>query len=250
MENIWRFITILLLSGCCASAQSFEVASIRLHNGRVQSVSSRFVGDRFIGEALSADNLISFAYDLKSYQVFGAPRWADSKNLDCDRYDVNGKAEGGVTLNRDQARVMLQNLLADRFQLKFHREMREMPIYALVVARSGHKLKESSPDAQSMGRMRSAGKGAELSVTKGTMAQLALQFSGGNGVDRPVIDRTELSGNYDYTLTWAPGLAPGADTDAVDVYTAFQEQLGLRLEPSRAAIEVLVIDHLEKPSEN
>src|SRR5207247_804981 len=156
--------------------QSFEVASIRLHAGRIQSVSARVAGDRFIGEALSADNVITFAYDLKSYQVAGAPNWADSNNQGCDRYDIIGKGEGGGTLSRDQARLMLQALLADRFHLRFHREMREMPVYAIVVAKNGAKLKESAPDSQTMMRMRSGSKGgAELAVTRGSIAQLALQ---------------------------------------------------------------------------
>lgn len=84
---------------------------------------------------------------------------------------------------------MLQRLLADRFKLQFYREMGEMPVYALVVAKNGPKLKESAPDAQTIARMTFAGKGAELSVIKGSMAQLALQFSKINGVDRPVVDQ-------------------------------------------------------------
>src|SRR5215470_4676270 len=97
-----RIIAVILVTACCLPAQSFEVASVRLHKDRVQSVSARVAGDRFIGEALSADNIITFAYDLKSYQVSGAPNWADSNNQGCDRYDVSGKAEGDGTLSRDQ----------------------------------------------------------------------------------------------------------------------------------------------------
>jgi bla regulator protein BlaR1 len=246
-----RMIPALLLFACCGWAQSFEVASIRLHTGRVQRIAALVSGQRFTAEAMSLDNLITYAYDLKRYQVFGVPGWADSTNLDCDRYDINAKADGDGTLSQEQAKNMLRTLLSERFHVKFHRDMKEMPVYALVVAKDGHKLKDAAPDARTMMRMSSASKGVEMTVTAGPIAQLVNQFSNANGVDRPVLDRTGLAGSYDYKLTWGPSLgATGNDSDAVSIFTALQEQLGLKLEPQRAPIETLVIDNAEKPTEN
>jgi uncharacterized protein (TIGR03435 family) len=232
-------------------AQSFEVASIRLHTMRVQSVGSRISGPRLTVEAMSLDNLITYGYDLKNYQVSGAPSWADSNRIDCDRYDIAAKAEGDGTLRQDQAKAMVQALLADRFHLQFHKEMKEMPVYALVLAKNGPKLKESPQDAQILIRMGSGVSGTELTVTRGSMPQLVAQLSNNNGIDRPVLDKTQLTGNYDYKLTWTPELgAPRNDSVTLSIFTALQEQLGLRLDPQKAPIEILVIDHVEKPSEN
>ena len=246
-----RIVFALLVFTNCAFGQSFEVASIRLHKDRVQVVGTSVSGQRLNAEAISLDNLITYAYDLKSYQVLGVPGWADSKHLDCDRYDLTAKAAADGPLTQKQAKAMLQALLAERFHLRFHREMREMPVYALVVAKGGPKLKEAAPDAQPMFRMRGGTNGAEIEVTGGSMAQLVNQFSNINGVDRPVLDKTGLTGKYDFKLTWAAGLNTSRDDAAApSAYTALQDQLGLRLEPQRAPIEVLVVDNAEKPSEN
>jgi uncharacterized protein (TIGR03435 family) len=246
-----RIVSALLVFTSFAFGQSFEVASIRLHKDRVQTVGVSVSGQRLNAEAMSLDNLITYAYDLKSYQVSGVPGWADSKNLDCDRYDLSAKAEADGPLTQKQAKAMLQALLAERFHLRFHREMRDMPVYALVVAKGGPKLKEAVPDAQPMLRMSGGTKGAEMEVTGGSMAQLVNQFSNINGVDRPVLDKTGLTGKYDFKLTWAAGLnTPRDDSEAPSAYTALQDQLGLRLEPQRAPIEVLIVDNAEKPSEN
>jgi uncharacterized protein (TIGR03435 family) len=232
---------VVLTSG--AWGQSFDVASIRLHKTPVQRIGSFLSGSTFTVEAMSLDNLITDAYDLQDYQVSGAPVWAVSSQTS-DRYDIAAKAEGDGVLSREQSKKMLQALLADRFQLKFHYETKEMPVFNLVVTKNGPKLKESPPDAQSLMTMGGA-KGIEIRVTKGDMAQLARQFSNHNRVNRIVLDKTQLTGEYDYTLTLSPD-----DNDSESVSIAMQEQLGLKLEPARAPIEVLVIDHAEKPSDN
>jgi uncharacterized protein (TIGR03435 family) len=137
---------------------------------------------------------------------------------------------------------MLQNLLADRFQLKLHRESKDAPIYALVVAKNGPKLKESAPGAQgSIGMSQ-----GNLSARGVPVAALADQLSGPVfQLGRPVIDRTGISGIYDFTLDWA------SDDSAPSVFTALQEQLGLKLEAQKGSVEVLVVDSMErKPSAN
>jgi uncharacterized protein (TIGR03435 family) len=241
-----RTISALSLAVCLSpgvTAQSFEVASIRLHVEPVRTVGISFSGPRAIVSAMSLANLIEYAYDLKSYQISGGPAWAASA-----RWDIAAKAEGDGILVREQARRMIQALLADRCQVKFHRERRELPAYLLVVAgKSAPKLKESAPDAVSLLRM-DGNRSARITVTKGNMEQLVGELSG--NLDRPVLDQTGLAGNYDYTLEWAPDYAAAEDTNAPSIFTALQEQLGLKLEPRKASIDVLVIDHAAKPSEN
>jgi uncharacterized protein (TIGR03435 family) len=236
-----RFLSALIVLSSCAWSQSFEVASIRLHKEPVMRVGTGVSGPRFTAEAMSLENLITYAYDLKDYQVSGVPAWG-AATTNADRYDISAKADGEGTLSRDQARVLLRSLLADRFQLKFHQGTKELPVYLLVVAKGGSKLKESPPDAQTMMRMGGA-KGIEITATKENIAMLVNQISNHNGVDRPVLDRTQLTSNYDFTLSWTEN-----DTDAVSI--ALEEQLGLKLEPAKAPIEILVIDHAEKPSDN
>jgi uncharacterized protein (TIGR03435 family) len=142
-------------------------------------------------------------------------------------------------------------LLAERFHLQFHREMKDTPVYVLVVAKGGHKLKEHTSDEQGGLGMRGGSKGIELTSTGSSISLLVSQISNHNGVDRIVVDRTGLTGNYDYKLTWGAGLAAAPnDSDAVTIFTALQEQLGLRLEPQSAPIELLVVDHIERPSDN
>jgi uncharacterized protein (TIGR03435 family) len=241
-----RFVLAALVLTACVSAQSFEVASIRPHAQNIAAgVGLRVSGSTLTSENMSLSNLITYAYDIKDYQVLGLPSWAES-----DRYDISAKAEGAGELTRDLARPMTQALLADRFQLKVRRGTKEMPVYALVLAKNGPKFKESAPDAQSLLTLGSRGKGAVMTVTKGSMAQLANQFSKRNGVDRPVLDKTGLTGSYDYKLEWGDNAAANADADVLSIFTAIQEQIGLKLEKTTSAIEVLIVDYAAKPSEN
>jgi uncharacterized protein (TIGR03435 family) len=158
-------------------------------------------------------------------------------------------------LTRDQARVILQAVLADRFRLKVHRETKDLPVYALAVGKKGPTMKESAPDVKFAAGFEML-PFARMTNRKTTMIQLAGFLSVYAG--RPVVDRTGLTGSYDFTLEWnlddvqqrEPGVPGGANPARPSLFTAVQEQLGLKLEPSRAPIEVLVIDHAEKPSEN
>ncbi len=246
-----RILWILAAAGCCASGQSFEVASIHTRtdgSGEVWTIKPfrfDFSGSRLTIQNFRLSDLITYAYDIKDYQLLGEPHWAD-----IDRYDISAKAEGVAVLTRELARPMMQALLADRFQLEVHHGTKEMPVYALVVGKNGPKFKESAPDAQSLLTLGSRGKGLVMTVTKGSMAQLANQFSNRNGVDRPVLDKTGLTGGYDYKLEWGDYGAANADADAVSIFTAIQEQLGLKLEKTTAPIEVLIVDSAAKPSEN
>lgn len=234
-----------LVLGCAlptlGRAQSFEVASIRPHDGPVQMVGLTTSGARVTITAFSVNALVEFAYNLKMYQVVGGPGW------DAERYGIAAKAPGDAAVTRDQVRPMIQALLAERFHATVHRETREMPVYALMPASKAPKLKESAPDASPMLRMSSPRGVIQITTTKGSMGQLVDQLSGNIG--RPVLDRTGLTGTYDYTLEWAGEYAP-ANSDAPSIFSAVEEQLGLKLESAKAPIEVMVVDQVEKPSPN
>jgi uncharacterized protein (TIGR03435 family) len=246
-------LAIFIAVTCCdlAAGQTFEVASIRTRadgtgdTWTLKPFRFDFSGPKVVIENFRLSDLITYAYDVKDYELIGEPRWAD-----IDRYNVSANAADGVSLTRDTARPMMRALLADRFKLKVHTESKEMPVYALVVVKGGPKFKESLPGTQRLLNLQSRGKTAMMTVTSGDMAQLAGQFSKRNKVDRPVIDNTGLTGTYDYQLEWGDDTAADADKGVVSIYTALQEQLGLKLEPTRAAVRVLIVDHAEKPSEN
>jgi uncharacterized protein (TIGR03435 family) len=144
---------------------------------------------------------------------------------------------------------MLRSLLEDRFRLKVHREIREQPVYSLGVAKEGPKLKTSSADEQPGMALGSKGQTIEMRFSKWTMARLARQISVNEG--RKVLDKTELSGEYDFTLSYVDDRrAVGGQQDGPSLFTALQEQLGLKLESQKGPVEVLVIEHADKPSEN
>jgi uncharacterized protein (TIGR03435 family) len=233
-----------MLWGAVSAQPQFEVASIKAHDGPVTISGTSFSGSRVTEAAVTLIDLVTDAYGLRYDQVAAGPTWAKS-----DRFDIAAKAPGDGPVNLELMRPMLQSLLADRFQMKVHREMREVPVYELVVGKNGPKLKESAPDTKSNYRVRSSGTGMHMVVNKGAMDQLARQLS--NTAGRPVINKTALNGTYDYTLDWMPAdSAPSPDSNVVSIFTAVQEQLGLKLEPAKGPVDTLVIDRAEKPSEN
>ena len=200
----------------------------------------------------SLKNLVRVAYDVMSAHQLEAPAWMDSVT-----FDVVVNVPPGAT--RAQANVMLQNLLADRFQLKVHRSTRDLPVYALVIARNGQKLKVAA-DAPNAPRPRGtlwSGGRKKYEFNSWTMARFANTLE--SDVDRPVIDMTGLPGSYDLRLEFAEtrstlpaALGPGSpDPQAPELFTALTEQLGLRLESRRGPVEVLVVDSaLRQPTDN
>ncbi|HEY4362687.1 MAG TPA: TIGR03435 family protein [Bryobacteraceae bacterium] len=227
------------------TAPSFDVASIKLHPEPItMSIDPSVRGRTVSGMASTLLDLITNAYGVKYDQISGGPAWIKS-----DHYDVTAKSEGEGTLAREQAQQMMQTLLADRFQLKIHRETRTVPVYALVMSKNGAKLKPSSAGAPGNNFVRAGAAGLHMEATQGTMERLAAQLSGSAG--RPVIDKTGLTGFYAYTLDWlSPNQTATSTSDIPDVFTAVQEQLGLKLEPTTGPREILIIDRAEKPSGN
>jgi uncharacterized protein (TIGR03435 family) len=199
-------------------------------------------------ECLSVLSLVKFAFEIvEDSRILDAPSWLKENFYNIDAKVSGEDAAAEAQVSGEQRLLMLQVLLADRFMLKSHRETRELPIYALVVAKGGSKMKKTSPDEVARARIRMPGKG-ELDAVAISVDFLPQYLRG--ELDRPVVDKTGLTGKYDFTLRFAPGLSAEPDSDAVSIFTAVQEQVGLRLEPSKAPLSVLVIDHVEKPSAN
>ena len=200
--------------------------------------------------------VIQFAYNVPRHQISGGPSWVES-----ERFDIVGKPDIEGSPNMSQVKEMLQKLLADRFQLSLHHEKKELSVYALTVAKGGPKLTEDTDNPNGLPTFRGRGGPEGRNVQNSTMAEFASDLRGSLG-DRPVVDQTGLgSKRYDFILKWTPdapamngatGAPPVADNpDAPpDIFAAIQQQLGLKLESTKGPVEILIIDHVERPSEN
>ena len=200
-------------------------------------------------------DLIGFAYNVHPKQITGAPAWSES-----DKFDINGQPDLEGAPNTEQLRGMMQKLLAERFKLSFHRDQRELAVYAIVVAPGGPKLTKSGGDPNGLPGLFFRGLGM-LPVTNATITDLARTLQGAV-LDRPVVDRSGITGRWDFTLNWTPDEGqfaqlgvrvppPSGDANAPPgLFTAMQEQIGLKLDSTKAQVDVLVVDAVEKPSEN
>jgi uncharacterized protein (TIGR03435 family) len=236
---------------------TFEVATIKPSQpGRPGKGIRVQPGRHFSTLNTSLGDLISFSYGVHAKQITGGPDW-----LETEKYDLAAQPDGEGEPNDKQWKTMLQKLLADRFKLSFHRDKKELTVYAIVVGKNGSKLTKSEGDPNGLPGLGFRGLGA-LIARNATMTDFAGLMQS-TVLDRPVVNQTELPGRYDFTLNWTPdenqfgGLGmrppPAADNAAApnpDLFTAIQEQLGLRLKPSKEPVDVLVLDHVEKPSEN
>ena len=235
----------------------FEVASIK-PTGAIQPRPPGFnvTATELRSPNISLAGLITFAFELHLTQVSKLPGWAETEG-----YQIAARLPQGGDASDDQLRTMLKNLLQSRFDLSCHTEKREMSVYAISIGKKGPTGIKMVKNTTSGLRMGSQGLG-RVSFQGATMGALATQLQL-RVLDRPVIDRTGLEGRYDFTLDWRPDefqfpFAPAArraeaaaSADALpDLFTAFQEQLGLKLEATKAPVTVLVIDKVSKPSEN
>jgi uncharacterized protein (TIGR03435 family) len=230
-----------------SSRPAFEVALIKPANSGRPGMSIETQPDRFKAINAPVSFLIQYAYGIKDFQLSGGPGWMGS-----DKFDIDAKGEA-QTGDREFP-PMMRTLLADRFQLKFHQETKTLPVFDLVVAKDGPKFSHSPETAQGGTRRNSKG---ELTMSKATMASLASTLS--NILGKKVIDKSGLTGEYEMKLKWtaddfqAPPLRPNGpppDPSNPSIFTALQEQLGLKLESAKGPVEVFVIDSVSKPSEN
>jgi uncharacterized protein (TIGR03435 family) len=263
-----------------AASPSFEVASIKPNHSAELRISIGFQPGRFVANGISVKQLIALAYDVRDLQVSGGPSWVDSERYNIEAKEPDSFVQELPKLPPDQRgeqrRLLVQSLLADRFKLKLRRESKELPVYALVVAKNGPKLQEAKPgDTYPKGMKGPDGIGHAGLMRMGpgeltgqglpveSFARLLSQALG-----RSVVDQTGLKGIYDFTLKWTPepgeGMmlrapgggnpgpesAPPPESSGPSIFTAIQEQLGLKLESRKGPVDNLVIDHVEKPSEN
>ena len=259
-----------------APAYEFEAASIKPTMRRGGSFAPGFTTDGYRASYVTLQTMIVQAYGVRPYQISGGPSWLMS-----DFYDVEAKMEPSVadalkTFGPDQLKLarqqMLRALLADRFALKVRSETKEGPVYFLVIGKNGSKMHDAKPGAalQLLGPdgggitgvivLGGRGSGVNAVATSVNIAYLARYLS--QQLRRPVLDKTGLTGIYDFTLDFVAdlGQAPSpssaddnmlpADPSGASIFTAVQQQLGLKLEPGRGPVETLVIDHVERPSEN
>jgi uncharacterized protein (TIGR03435 family) len=255
-----RQLLMVAAGSFALKGQEFEAASIKpsapAPMGTTRIGIQMLPGGRISMTGVTVKILIQRAYGVRDFQIVGGPGWLGS-----ERYDITAKPEGAAT--SDQVKLMTQALLADRFQLKFHRETKELPTYALVVGKSGPKFHESEVVAGS-----DKPKGTRISMERGQVTLLEAPVSAlanqlGQILGRSVIDKTEMTGNYDFKLEWTPdegerrmvsasggdGPAP-SDAAGPSIFTAVQDQLGLKLESTKGPVEILVIERAEKASEN
>jgi uncharacterized protein (TIGR03435 family) len=247
-----RTLLILGLVFCCHAQEEFEVASIKPNTSMGNNISI----NRSPGGGLRATNvplrmLITFAYDIRDHQLVGGPGWINDY-----RYDIVAKPPGGAEAVAEPKgfsmqefeliRKRTQALLADRFKLAFHTETREMPVYALVVGKNGAHLEPSKSENMSI-----QGSTGVLRCKKISMKEFADRALG-NRMGRTVLDKTGLTGEYDFEIKYAEdrGAAATADVSGPDFLTALQEQLGLKLEPQKGPVPVIVVDRVEKATEN
>jgi uncharacterized protein (TIGR03435 family) len=248
----------------------FEVASIKPSSPDTPGSSIQFMpggGLKMIGVPLR--NMITFAYDVRDFQISGGPGWIGTERFDVMARPDHAATEGLEDLSkmtdaqrktmREQMGERLRALLADRFQLTVHTETKEQPIYALVVSKNGSKLQENKEPGPRQGMNTNRGRMQAFAAPIEMLAQVLSNIMG-----RPVLDKTSLAAKYDFVLEWTPELgadaraqgfgdgitspvpAPGGPT----IFTALQEQLGLRLESQKGPVQMIVIDRAEKPSEN
>lgn len=249
----------LLMPAVRAQRPTFEVASIKRNTsvGQLSSINGQ-PGGRLTVTNHTLRHIVQNINRLQSYQIAGGPDWVDA-----DRWNIVAKAEGNPSF--DQMMAMMQTLLADRFKLVTHREARELPIYALVLARAdgrfGPQIRESNstectpgaeaararatappPPPGSRPRCGTRFNTGVIMTSSVTMADVARTLS--LAAERQVVDRTGLTAKYDLDLTWKD------DAEGPSFFTAIQEQLGLKLDAQRGPVEVLVIDSAQRPTED
>jgi len=224
------------------SPPAFDVASVKLVVGPFPSGGGPWTLNhgRFKADIAWVRAVIAVAYGIPAVQVHGGPAWLDS-----ERYDFAAKTDN-ADAGPDQIRTMMQTLLADRFKLVVHRETQEIVVYTLVVGKNGSKMQEAKEGRKNY--INWTGRG-QVVFTECNMLGLinVLSFTVGS----PVLDKTGLTGLYSFKLEYSDPRFPSQGNDsAPDIFTAVQEQLGLKLEAKKGPAEILVIDHIERATEN
>jgi uncharacterized protein (TIGR03435 family) len=236
---------------------TFEVATIKPSRPDQPGQSilvGRGGGNTFTTTNTTLADLIIFAYGIHARQLTGGPSWVET-----DKYDLTAKPDQAGVPNVTQLKTMVQKLLTERFALTFHNDKKELPAYAISVVKTGPKMNKSQSNGRSLPGFGGRGPGS-IGVQNSTMEEFA-GFLQSRILDRPVVDQTGLTDRYDFTLQWTPDRPPAAPGENAappppaadappDLFAAVQQQLGLKLETTKAPVDVMVVDKAEKPSEN
>ncbi len=255
---VWTptLITVGLLSGLAVHAQSvagptpslqFSVASVKPGDPSVSSDSFEYRPEagEFDSNSATLTQLIGFAYDVRAHQIVGGQNWRNSTGFTIDAKAENSIPDGPA--GTQMFRSMLRALLAEHFHLVVHEETRQAPVYELIVGKDGSKLKQGTEVA---GGVRT--EPGRLIGTATPMFLLVNQLS--RQLGRTVIDNTGLHGKYDFNLRWEPDSfgrdTPPSDSPGPSIFTAVQEDLGLKLQPTKGPVSSIVIERMEKPDPN
>jgi uncharacterized protein (TIGR03435 family) len=232
----------------------FDVTVIKPSDPGAPGKGIRVQGRQLSTLNFSVSDMITFAYGIHVRQITGAPAWIES-----EKYNLTAKPAGEGQPNTKQWKTMLQKMLADRFQLTFHHDKKELSVYAITVGKTGPKLTKSAGDPN--GLYGAGGPPGAFSARNANMGDFA-EVMQSTMLDRPVVDQTGLSGRFDFQLKFTPdetqyagsGMRPPPPADDAtappDLFTAMQEQLGLKLQATKASVDVIVIDRVSKPSAN
>jgi len=235
-----------------------DVATIKPNDsGGMTMQALTFRGRNLITVNSSLADLMMFAYSVQMKQIVGAPSW-----IEHDRYDINATPDQEGAPTADQVRIMIRKLLADRFQLKFHHDKRQLSAFVLTVGKDGPRLTPAQPNGNLHGVGIQAAKTGAMLFANNSPVSAFTNFLQSLVLDRPVVDQTGLTGKYDMTVTFTmddsffnghpPAFPKPADDvePAPSLFDAIQQQLGLKLTPEKTQVDVLAIDHVEKPSDN
>jgi uncharacterized protein (TIGR03435 family) len=256
LRNVTTVVAALLIAvASSGQAQSsrpqFAAVSIKPNRSDNQGINNRFGPEVFNYTNVTLRLFVEIMYSLKDYQLFGGPAW-----MNTEKWDIVARTDGPTDWQRKYE--MAKTLLAERFQLQFHWETREMPLYLLVALKDGPRFREPKSDEDGGLRVSSG----LLIGHKWDMSTFANVLS--SQLNIPIVDKAGLKGIYDFELKWSPapnegnftpnandgGVPSPADPSGPTIFTALQEQLGLKLESSKGLVEVLVVDSVSKPSEN
>lgn len=259
----------------------FEVVSIKQNKNASGMIRLGLWGERFLATGMTLHGLIQESFVIEEDELAGEPHWVKSESYDVEAKMDHSVAEHLNQLSFDQRLIqyhrMLQTVLAYRFKLVFHWGTKELPVYALIVAKGGPKIQEAKPgdtypngtedlDGQGHGDIMRFGRG--ILAGQGVSIAFLVQMLSQQQLGRHVLDKTGLAGKYDFTLQWTPDMNQGARLKALNdghsaaggapppedsgpsLFSAIQDQLGLKLQPEKGPVPILVIDHVERPSEN
>jgi uncharacterized protein (TIGR03435 family) len=233
-----------------ASLPQYDVVSIKVNHSGRQSWNINAHDDRLIITNVPLKSILEFTYDIYQDLIFGVTGPVESANFDIEAKVVPPDGSAPPKLTDRQLTAMIIPLLADRFHLKAHLQTKTLPVYDLVIARGGLKIKlDKAPGNGGSWNLNGQNSEVVLSGKSDTMADLASAIA--DPVGRKVVDKTGLTGAADITLKWTDDVAAKqGGPNVISIFTALEEQLGLRLQPSKGPVDTLVIDHVEMPTEN